>query len=305
MSRSRGRDIGVYASAMPLITVLISTYNRPDLLRQALQSVLAQTVQDFEVLVRDDAGRPGEVERVISEMTDPRIHYRRNETNLGDCGTNFALYREAQGEYLAHLDDDDRWKPRALETFLGALQQHSEVGLAFSNQTICDASGQSLGEAEVAAAAARWGRAGLTEGLQANGRYLAAVVRAAPVSNAAMIRRSTLDISRLDDRAASAWDMWVASQAVRQTGLAWFEPEGLSLYRRHSASLSLARSSDRKFAGLTWCLRQLARDPKFVAERPELRRRLARQEVNWGLNQIVRERRPVGVQHLLKGLTQS
>ena len=115
----------------PKVSVLVPTYNRPQLLAKALASVMIQDFCDLEIIVRDDAGRPDEVEDVIKRAGDNRILYRRNEHNSGDYATNVALYAEARGKYLAHLDDDDQWRPEFLQRMVKALDDNLDCGLAF------------------------------------------------------------------------------------------------------------------------------------------------------------------------------
>ena len=66
----------------PIVSVCIPTYNRAPLLAQAIQSVLGQTLQDFELLISDNASTD-DTEAVVRSFDDPRIRYVRNEINLG------------------------------------------------------------------------------------------------------------------------------------------------------------------------------------------------------------------------------
>jgi tetratricopeptide (TPR) repeat protein len=273
------------ASDAPLVSVLIPTYNRPALLMSAVASARAQTVADIEILVRDDAGG-GNVQGVLAAIGDDRIVYRRNDRNLGDAATNIPLYEEARGKYVAHLDDDDEWDPHFLARLLEPLERHPDVNLAFCNHVVIDIAGRPQWE-RTAIGEKRWGRATLDPGLHRNGRFVAAVARSIPTSHAAMIRRSALDLSLMDPRVARAWDMHIASLAVRQNGLAWFEPDRLTRYRVHEGQWSdlvaPVPMSDSKFAGLVHCLELLIHDPLYAGERGALRRGLSQQRENWAL----------------------
>lgn len=277
----------------PAVSVLVPTRNRPRLLAEALASVLAQDFGDFEVIVRDDAGTPGEAADVVRGLADRRIVLRRNPANLGDLRTNVLLYAEARGRYLAHLDDDDRWRPHFLRRMTGALDANPDCGIAFANHQVIDAGGAFLPEA-TRSGSARWGRDGLATGRHADGRRLAAVARAIPAGHSAVIRAATLDLERFTaSRAVRAWDMHMAALAVRRTGWAWFDSEPLSCYRwGHPGQMSLHPPGDERYLGLVWTLRELAADPFFAAERPALRRELARQEIRWGLHALLRDKRP-------------
>jgi glycosyltransferase involved in cell wall biosynthesis len=276
----------------PEVSVLISTYNRPRMLAEALDSVLSQDFGDFEVIVRDDAGRPGEAEEVIRSTRDGRVSYRRNECNRGLCATNALLYTEARGRYLAHLDDDDRWRPQFLKRMVGALDDNPDCGIAFANHQVTDERGNFLPE-ETRTGNAAWGRAGLRSGRHADGRRLAAVTRSIPLSHSAVVRAETLDLSVfVSGKARRAWDMHMAALAVRRTGWLWFESEPLSLYRwGHADQMSGQHVGDDVFDGLVWTLAELAADPWFAAERPALLRQLSKQETLWGLHALLREKR--------------
>lgn len=98
---------------MPRVSVIIPTYNRAELLRSAIISVLDQTFQDFEIVVVDDASKDNTAE-VISSFNDKRINYICHETNKGEAGARNTGVINSEGEYIAFLDDDDEWLPDKL-----------------------------------------------------------------------------------------------------------------------------------------------------------------------------------------------
>ncbi|MBW2091459.1 MAG: glycosyltransferase [Deltaproteobacteria bacterium] len=115
----------------PKATVLIGTFNRPDYLREAVASVVAQTMKDWELLVMNDGGV--DVRHIIDEFQDPRIHYFHDEVNKGLAHRlNFGL-KQAKGEYIAYLGDDDRYYPNHLEVLTKALDEHPDVGVVYSD----------------------------------------------------------------------------------------------------------------------------------------------------------------------------
>jgi glycosyltransferase involved in cell wall biosynthesis len=275
----------------PKVSVLISTYNRPQFLAEALASVLAQDFDDIEVIVRDDAGRPREVEDVIKSFNDDRIAYRRNTRNVRDFETNVLLYNEARGQYLAHLDDDDAWCPGFLKRMVTALDDNPDCGLAFAGSLVMDVRGNPLPE-RTRSSNAKWGRAGLATGRHSDGRRLAVVARAIPAGHSAVVRAETLDRERFANaKAGRAWDMYIAALSVRRTGWLWFDSEVLSFYRwGHSDQMSGTSTRDDTFEGLVWSLRELASDPYFAAERPALLCQLAKQEGLWSAHKLLREK---------------
>lgn len=105
----------------PLVTVAISTMNRADIISESIRSVLAQTVQDFEIVVVDDGGEDN-LKEVIDAFGDSRIRYFWQE-NTGISGARNRILDESRGIYTAVLDDDDLMHPRRLEWHLQGLSE--------------------------------------------------------------------------------------------------------------------------------------------------------------------------------------
>lgn len=114
-----------------LVTVVIPTHNRSDLLPRAIRSVLGQTYKNLECIVVDDASNDG-TEQVVREFEDNRLIYLRHETSLHASAARNSGIKKARGEFLAFLDDDDEWLPQKLEKQLGLITSLSErVGLVY------------------------------------------------------------------------------------------------------------------------------------------------------------------------------
>jgi glycosyltransferase involved in cell wall biosynthesis len=125
---------------MPKVSVIIPTCNRAQFLRSAIESVRKQTFQDFEIIVVDDASND-ETPEVVRSFADGRVRYLRRESKRGQGATRNDGIREARGEYIALLDDDDEWLPTKLQkqvALLGALP--NEVGLIYTGFFRIDAS---------------------------------------------------------------------------------------------------------------------------------------------------------------------
>jgi len=105
----------------PLVSVVIPTRNRPDRLRVALASVLAQTHEHLEAIVVNDGG--ADVEDVVASFDDARVSYVKLGTGRERSAARNAGLRLARGEYVAYLDDDDRYDPEHLETLIGTLER--------------------------------------------------------------------------------------------------------------------------------------------------------------------------------------
>ena len=103
-------------NAEPLFSVILPTFNRPDLLAEAVESVLAQTVPDFELLVVDDGS-----DQSVSLPNDERIRLITLGRNNGPAVARNAALRIARGRYLTFLDDDDLFTADRLELALQGL----------------------------------------------------------------------------------------------------------------------------------------------------------------------------------------
>ena len=110
----------------PKISVLIPLYNRKHYIAQAIDSVLIQTFQDFELIVRDDGSTDGSAdfvaEKYAAEISSGKIKLRRNEKNIGEFPTDNKLLREATGKYVMILHSDDLFLHQALEQMYKAAE---------------------------------------------------------------------------------------------------------------------------------------------------------------------------------------
>lgn len=113
------------ANSAPLFSVILTTWNRPALLSDALDSIHAQTLRDFEVILVNDCGSP--VEHLLANTSFP-LTYLRLARNGGPAAARNAAHQLARGQYLVYLDDDDMYLPQHLQTLADAiLKQPGEV----------------------------------------------------------------------------------------------------------------------------------------------------------------------------------
>lgn len=108
----------------PMASIIVPTHNRPDMLKETIQSILDQTFQDFEVIVVNDAGQ--DVSSVVEAFNSPKLSYLSHETNKGLAGARNTGLRAARGTYIAYLDDDDIFYPDHLDTLVTFLQESGE-----------------------------------------------------------------------------------------------------------------------------------------------------------------------------------
>lgn len=115
---------------MPTVSVIIPTFNRSSLVKEAIESVLQQNYTDFEVLVVDD-GSTDDTGPVVKQITDNRIKYHYKPNSGQSNARNFGLIH-AKGEYIAFLDEDDLWPVDYLKTMLKHLETNGDYGAAYT-----------------------------------------------------------------------------------------------------------------------------------------------------------------------------
>jgi glycosyltransferase involved in cell wall biosynthesis len=123
---------------MPFFSVIIPTYNRAEFLKEAIESVLCQTLQDFEVIIIDDHSGD-DTKEVVTSFRDERIIYILNDRGRGGAGTRNAGIGRARGEWVAFLDDDDVWLPEKLDILYKKVQEVDQsVGLIYTGYAVYD-----------------------------------------------------------------------------------------------------------------------------------------------------------------------
>jgi len=185
------------SATTPRVSVVIPAYRRGDVVGRAVDSALAQTVDDIEVVVVDDGSEDG-TETVVTGYDDPRVRYLAHERNRGVSAARNTGVEAATGEYVAFLDSDDEWLPRKLQRQLAVLGDRGEgwVGaycdVATADLSLLGRLGAALSERVVRSG-------GLAEG----GRELA---EALVTMRVFMSPGSTLLVEREAVRAAGGFD---------------------------------------------------------------------------------------------------
>jgi len=114
-----------------LVSVIIPTYNRADVVKRAITSVQLQTHKNLEIIVVDDASADNTAEVVLS-IIDNRIRYICHKANLGGSAARNTGINQARGEYIAFLDSDDVWLPNKLTVQMEVIITH-----AAQNNIVC------------------------------------------------------------------------------------------------------------------------------------------------------------------------
>jgi len=210
----------------PAISVIMPVYNAQRYLKEAIESVLKQTFEDFEFLIVDD-GSTDASEKIVRSFDDPRIVYVKNERNLGIAKSLYRGVELARGEYIARMDADDICMPQRLERQLKYFATYPETDLLFTEIEFVDFQGEECGEWPVDRACSTHEE----------------IVSVLPRQNCLahptlMVRRSLLQKHPYDSRAFASEDynLWLrlAAEGYRFAKI----PEPLLKYRIHSTSLT-------------------------------------------------------------------
>lgn len=118
----------------PTVSVIIPTYNREKTILRAVNSIFVQTMQDFEVIIVDDASTDKTIDILNSHFTDSRLKIVKNIKNLGTSGAKNVGLEHSSGKYIALLDSDDEWLPEKLEKQIQFMESNSrDFPLSFTS----------------------------------------------------------------------------------------------------------------------------------------------------------------------------
>jgi GT2 family glycosyltransferase len=272
--------------ADPLVSVIIPTYNYGRFVSEAINSVLAQTFQDFEIIVVD--GGSTDDTRSIVEAMGRQVQYIYQE-NLGPIVARNTGIRTARGRYIAFLDADDLWLPHKLERQVELMNRHPEVGLVYSTIYQFESkSGAIVGEYPVADCRA---------GHVLRDLYLHCFVP----SPTPLVRKSVLDDVGLFDEeiryGSEDWDLWLRIAARYQFA---FVPEPLAKYRYHASHRSKEGHLRREQQTLEIIEKAARNYPKELGSLRSLKLSMYLESVGWYL--IRQGQRADGLERLKKAI---
>lgn len=209
----------------PLISVIMPVYNAAQFVREAIESVLAQTLGDFELILIDDASTDGSRE-VLARITDPRCRVLTHSANRGPAEARNRGIAGARGKFIAFLDADDVALPQRFARQVEWLRAHPEVGVLGSCLEHIDIAGKSLGMIDLTELDPRALRARL-------------LFHNRLAQSSVMLRASALDARfRPEFEPAEDYDLWIRLKC----GLAVMG-ESLVRYRVHPQNVSATKAA--------------------------------------------------------------
>lgn len=266
---------------MPKVSICIPTYNRANLLPYAVNSVLAQTYPDFELIICDD-GSTDHTSEVVSQWDDLRIRYIRHPENIGRSKNMRSGFDAAQGTYFVKFDDDDALTPEFLAKTVSILDAEPSVDFVCTNHWVINQKGERV-ESATRENSAKWGKDRLKPGVIPDLTRQTFEYQSLQVGST-LFRRSCLaevNYMRPEADGCEDYDLLVRLAIAGKQG--YFLPEFLMEYRFHGGQTSL-RQNLHFLAAKVFCINSY----KFADQELENLRisKLAVTKEAWGLRLI-------------------
>ena len=207
----------------PLVSILMPVFKTAPYLREAMDSMLAQTFKDFELIVLDDCS-PDNAEEILDAYDDPRIVRYKGEKNVGLSNVLNVGIGMARGKYIARMDSDDNSLPQRLQVQVEYLETHSDIDLV------------SVGMRLFGAKEATWIRELNPEKVKIEAMFHSPVLHASSVWRKDAFEKQGLRF-RQEMVPAEDYDLWVRAmlRGLKLVNL----PEVLYEYRIHDAQATL------------------------------------------------------------------
>lgn len=202
-----------------LVSIIMPSYQTAAFLEETVNSVLAQTYENWELIIVDDCSTDA-TDDVIARFSDARIRYYKNETNSGAANSRNRALREAKGRYIAFLDSDDLWTAEKLERQIAFMKEN---GYAFSYTNYEEINEDSSPRGVLVTGPRRITKAGMY-------RYCF------PGCLTVMYDRDVVGLVQIRDiRKNNDYAMWL--QVIRKADC-YLLPETLAYYRKRAGSIS-------------------------------------------------------------------
>jgi len=281
----------------PSVSVVVPVYATERYVKSTIESVLAQTLKDFEIVVVDDGSPDGSIER-CREIDDPRIHYVHQE-NAGLAAARNAGLRASSGRYIAFLDSDDLWDPEKLARHVEHLEANRELGMSYSFSALIDGEGAPLGTFQMlgredTSAVDCFVRNPIGNG--SNAVLRAEVLRGEGLETPAGGPQDCLFDEQL--RHAEDYELWVRIAKLTPWRIGCV-PWPLTRYRLHASGLS--SNVDRQYAYHMQAIDKIATYAPRLVER---HRAVAESTLHWYLARILLLQRQVAAtrREVVRGL---
>lgn len=214
---------------VPLISVVMPTYNQAHFIKDAIESVLNQTYNNFELIIVDNYSKDN-TEQIVKSFVDPRIKYFKFSNHGIIAASRNLGIRNSKGGYLAFIDSDDAWLPNKLDIQAEYLEQNPHISLVFSLLKV-KSSDERYNNKLIATKGKS--RSGFMYNQLLNFNFI--------VCSSVMLKAPVLvDVGCFDEDpeivASEDWDLWL--RIARKYEIAFIAKE-LGIYRMHNSSMSM------------------------------------------------------------------
>lgn len=230
-------------SGSPHVSVILTVYKRTSYLAEALNSALAQSYTNFEIIIADDSGNEASRD-IVAAHKDPRVRYLPNPRTLGTALSLAKAVEQARGEFIAILNDDDVWEKEFLAELIPPLEREAGCVAAFADHWVMDTAGQ-IDAGLSDAWSASTSRLALPAGLVRDPAQFTIANAGIPIAGAAVFRKDAVDWSLLGPEVSGAYDYWISCLLAASGGTIYHVPKRLARYRVHEEMETRRRSYDR------------------------------------------------------------
>lgn len=223
----------IQAPLRPTVSVVITTYNRAELCVRAVESALAQTYPNLEIIVVDDGSRDGTSERLRARFGTAITLI--SQENRGVSAARNAGVAASSGTLVALLDSDDYWRPEKTEEQVRFLESHPEYGMVLCNLSNFHADGREMGETD------------RRKALPRDGNILEHVLLSPSlVPSSVMVRKAIYDaVGGFDESLPTAEDLDFHLQVAARTSIALLDRPLVRIARGDATGLSMLSRTNR------------------------------------------------------------
>jgi glycosyltransferase involved in cell wall biosynthesis len=259
-------------SSVPRVSVILTVYKRTDYLAEALESISAQSYQDYEIIVADDSGTAVAKPIVATFGNRKPVKYLANRSTIGVASSVARAVKEARGDFIAILNDDDLWHADLLEKLIAPLNADSDRVLATSDHWIMDAGGH-IDRALTESWSVNFGRSSLCEGVVSDAIEFVVVKGGPAINITSLFRKDAIDWSLLVPEVTGAYDYWISCLLMATRKPIYYVPERLGRWRTHPR-METCRRGPNKSENLVYVYSTLLERNWFPEVRPVLKAKL-------------------------------
>lgn len=231
----------------PVVSIAIPTFERPAYLRTALASVVAQTYDNLEIVILDNASSYDPAVELSEFLADRRVTFYRNDCNIGQTPNFIGSVMKTTGKYVAILGDDDIWTPDFIERLVTPMIANPEIIVSFCDHEIISGDG-AVDVAKTEEYTSFFARNVLSEGVHRPFEDIALIYRSICVISGSVIRKDAIDWAAVPLTLPSFSDIYIAYLLAVTGKACYFTPKRMMKYRHHAGTMTSSDHSARRAA---------------------------------------------------------